>query len=139
MRMRISRCLAGVVLRVRSCGSRWIYQRHGGRTFLKLTSVISGGNFEIGDSECNSETDPSAVRQDTQRSLVAVKEMAKMRGETYLELAKSYLSRRDYRNAKATALEGKRLGAGPFHLAVRDRLDDVLSGIDWAEANLLSV
>jgi hypothetical protein len=32
-------------------GSRWIYQRHGGRTFLKLTSVISGGNFEIGDSD----------------------------------------------------------------------------------------
>ena len=29
-------------------------------------------------------TDPSAVRQDTQRSLVAVKEMATMHGETYL-------------------------------------------------------
>ena len=70
--------------------------------------------------------------------LAAVKEMAKMRGETYLELAKSYLSRRDYRNAKATALEGKRLCAGPFYLAVRDRLDDLLSALDWAEANLLN-
>jgi len=84
-------------------------------------------------------TDPSAIRQDTQRSLVAVKEMATMRGETYLELAKSYLSRRDYRNAKATALEGKQLSAGPFYLAVRDRLDDVLSGIDCDKANLLNV
>jgi hypothetical protein len=37
---------------------------------------------------------------------------------------------------KATALEGKRLCAGPFYLAVRDRLDDLLSAIDWAEANL---
>jgi hypothetical protein len=84
-------------------------------------------------------TDPSAIRQDTQRSLVAVKEMATMRGETYLELAKSYLSRRDYRNAKATALEGKQLSAGPFYLAVGDRLDDVLSGIDCDKANLLNV
>ena len=66
-----------------------------------------------------------------------MKEMAKTRGETHLELAKSYLSRRDYRNAKATALEGKRLCAGPFYLAVRDRLDDLLSAPDWAEANPL--
>ena len=42
----------------------------------------------------------SAAQQDAQRSLAAVKEMAKTRGETYLELAKLYLSRRDYRNAK---------------------------------------
>ena len=79
----------------------------------------------------------SVARPDAQRSVAAVKEMAKMRGETYLAFAKSYLSRRDYRNAKATALEGKRLCAGPFYLAVRDRLDDLLSAPDWAEANLL--
>ena len=42
----------------------------------------------------------SVARPDAQRSVAAVKEMAKMRGETYLEFAKSYLSRRDYRNAK---------------------------------------
>jgi hypothetical protein len=76
-------------------------------------------------------------RNGRMRRLAAVKEMAKTRGETHLELAKSYLSRRDYRNAKATALEGKRLCAGPFYLAVRDRLDDLLSAPDWAEANLL--
>jgi hypothetical protein len=35
----------------------------------------------------------------------AVKELAKMRGEAYFEDAKKYLSRRDYRNARATALE----------------------------------
>ena len=53
------------------------------------------------------------------------------------KMAKSYLSWRDYRNAEATALEGKRLCAGPFYLAVRDRLDDLLSAPDWAEANPL--
>ena len=43
-----------------------------------------------------------------------MKEMAKTREETHLELAKSYLSRWDYRNPKATALEEKQLCAGPF-------------------------
>ena len=66
-----------------------------------------------------------------------MKEMAKTRGETYLELAKMYLSRQDSRNAKATALEGKRLCAGPFYLSVRDRFDDLISALDWAEANPL--
>jgi hypothetical protein len=78
-----------------------------------------------------------AAQENAQRSVAAVKELAKLRGEAYLEDAKKYLSRRDYRNARATAVEGKRLCAGPFYLAVRDRLDDLMSALDWAEANLL--
>lgn len=48
----------------------------------------------------------SATQQNAQWSLSAVKEMAETRGETCLEYAKNYLSRRNLRNAKATAIEG---------------------------------
>ena len=48
----------------------------------------------------------SRDQQDTQRNIIAVKEMAETRGETCLEYAKNYLSRRNLRNAKATAIEG---------------------------------
>jgi hypothetical protein len=59
--------------------------------------------------------------------------MAKTRGETYLEYAKSYLSRRDFQNAKATAIEGRRLCRGPFYLAVEEQLDDLIREIHVAE------
>jgi hypothetical protein len=79
----------------------------------------------------------SRAQQEAQRSLAAVKEMAKTRGETYLEYAKRYLVRRDFPNAKATATEGKRLCRGPFYLAVQEQLDDLIRDIDVAEATLL--
>jgi len=60
----------------------------------------------------------SRDQQDAQRNVIAVKKMAKKRGETYLECAKNYFSRRDLLNAKATAIEGRRLCRGPFYLAV---------------------
>jgi hypothetical protein len=75
-----------------------------------------------------------AARQDAQRSLAAVKEMAKTRGEAYLKFAKQYLSQRHFRNAKAAAVEGKRLCEGPFYLAVQEQLDGVLRDIEVAEA-----
>ena len=75
-----------------------------------------------------------AARQDAQRSLAAVKEMAKTRGEAYLKFAKQYLSQRHFRNAKAAAAEGKRLCEGPFYLAVQEQLDGVLRDIEVAEA-----
>ena len=75
-----------------------------------------------------------AARQDAQRSLAAVKEMAKTRGEAYLKFAKRYLSQRHFRNAKAAAVEGKRLCEGPFYLAVQEQLDGVLRDIEVAEA-----
>jgi len=57
-----------------------------------------------------------AARQDAQRSLAAVKEMAKTRGEAYLKFAKQYLSQRHFRNAKAAAAEGwfRQLDLAPF-------------------------
>src|SRR5664280_114839 len=75
----------------------------------------------------------SKAQQDALRNLAAVKEMAKTRGETYLEYAKSYLSRRDFQNAKATAIEGRRLCRGPFYLAVQEQLDDLIREIHVAE------
>lgn len=63
------------------------------------------------------------AQENAQRSFVAVKEMAKTRGEAYLEYAKRYLSQRSFRNAKATATEGKRLCRGPFsNTAILTRL-----------------
>jgi hypothetical protein len=55
--------------------------------------------------------------------------MAKSHGETYLEYAKNYLSWRYLRNAKVTAIEGRRLCRGPFYLAVQDELDDLIREI----------
>jgi len=46
----------------------------------------------------------SKAQQDAPRNLAAVKEMAKTSGETYLEYAKNYLSRRDFQNAKRRQL-----------------------------------
>jgi hypothetical protein len=60
--------------------------------------------------------------------------MAKTRGEAYLKFAKRYLSQRHFRNAKAAAVEGKRLCEGPFYLAVQEQLDGVLRDIEVAEA-----
>jgi hypothetical protein len=39
-----------------------------------------------------------------------VKEVARKRGETYLESAKNYLNCGDVQNAKVTAIEGRRCG-----------------------------
>ena len=75
----------------------------------------------------------SATQQNAQWSLSAVKEMAETRGETCLEYAKNYLSRRNLRNAKATAIEGRRLCRGPFYLAVEEQLDDLIREIHVAE------
>jgi hypothetical protein len=79
----------------------------------------------------------SATQQNAQWSLSAVKEMAETRGETCLEYAKNYLSRRNLRNAKATAIEGRRLCRGPFYLAVQDELDDLIRKVHAAEATSL--
>jgi len=79
----------------------------------------------------------SATQQNAQWSLSAVKEMAKTRGEAYLEYAKKYFSRGDLRNAKATAIEGRRLCRGPFYLAVQDELDDLIRKVHAAEATSL--
>lgn len=49
----------------------------------------------------------STAQQNAKRDIAAVKEMAKTRGETYLEYAKNYLSRRDLLSARATAIEGR--------------------------------
>jgi len=79
----------------------------------------------------------SATQQNAQWSLSAVKEMAETRGETCLEYAKNYLSRRNLRNAKATAIEGRRLCRGPLYLAVQDELDDLIRKVHAAEATSL--
>jgi hypothetical protein len=79
----------------------------------------------------------SAAKQDARRSLAAVKEMGRARGETYLEYAMKYLTQRDFRNAKATTVEGRRLCGGLFYLAVQEQLDDLLRDIEVAEAKLL--
>ena len=79
----------------------------------------------------------SRDQQDAQRNIIAVKEMAETRGETCLEYAKNYLSRRNLRNAKATAIEGRRLCRGPFYLAVQDELDDLIRKVHAAEATSL--
>ena len=77
------------------------------------------------------------AQENAQRSFVAVKEIAKTRGEAYLEYAKKYLTQRDFRNAKATTVKGRRLCGGRFYLAVQEQLDDLLRDIEVAEAKLL--
>jgi hypothetical protein len=79
----------------------------------------------------------STAQQNAKRDLAAVKEMAKTRGETYLEYAKNYLIRRDLRNARATAIEGRRLCRGPFYLAIQEQLDDLIRDIHTAETTHL--
>jgi hypothetical protein len=79
----------------------------------------------------------STAQQNAKRDIAAVKEMAKTRGEAYLEYAKKYFSRGDLRNAKATAIEGRRLCQGPFYLAVQDELDDLIRKVHAAEATSL--
>ena len=79
----------------------------------------------------------SATQQNAQWSLSAVQELAETRGETCLEYAKNYLSRRNLRNAKATAIEGRRLCRGPLYLAVQDELDDLIRKVHAAEATSL--
>jgi hypothetical protein len=59
----------------------------------------------------------------------AIKSMAKTRGELYFEEALKYEALGDYLNAQATAVEGLRLCMGPFYLAVRDQLQDLLDRV----------
>jgi hypothetical protein len=59
------------------------------------------------------------------RNLAGVKETARTRGELYLEYAKGYLARQEFRNADMSAAEGLCLSVGPFYLAVRDQLEDI--------------
>jgi hypothetical protein len=62
----------------------------------------------------------------------ARKTLARQRGEIYLEVAERYRAAGDEANAHATAIEGLRLAAGPFYLAVRDKLQDFLSTVPSA-------
>ena len=62
----------------------------------------------------------------------ARKTLARQRGEIYLEVAETYRAASDEANAHATATEGLRLAAGPFYLAVRDKLQDFLSTVPSA-------
>ena len=59
----------------------------------------------------------------------AVKDMAKLRGELYLAEALKYEALADFSNAQAAAIEGLRLCMGPFYLACRDQLQDLLERI----------
>lgn len=57
------------------------------------------------------------------------KQLARQRGLVYLEYARSYLNREDLLNARSAAEEGLILTCGPFYLAVRDQLEDLLEVI----------
>lgn len=54
------------------------------------------------------------------------KDLARTRGTLYLEYARKYQQKGDYRNALTTAQEGARLAADPFYLAVQEQLRDLI-------------
>jgi Tfp pilus assembly protein PilF len=58
-------------------------------------------------------------------TMKARKDLARERGELYLDFAHRYFTQGDTKNALSTIEEGIRLTAGPFYLAVADRLSDL--------------
>jgi hypothetical protein len=67
------------------------------------------------------------AREELQRNLLAArKELAKRRGEVYPECAKKAFNPGNLADAYAYAEEGVMLSSGPFYLAVRDQLEDLL-------------
>jgi hypothetical protein len=69
----------------------------------------------------------------------ATKQLARQRGLAYFEYAKKYLDRNDLMNARSAAEEGLMLTCGPFYLAVRDQLEDILDAIRTRIARQRSV
>ena len=55
-------------------------------------------------------------------AILAIKEMARDRGEIYLEYAQRSYDSGDLLNASSYCEEGLALSTGPFYLCVRDQL-----------------
>ena len=66
-------------------------------------------------------------------AMLATKEMARDRGEIYLEYAQRSFDSGDPLNARSYCEEGIRLSMGPFYLCVRDQLYDLLTKINKSQ------
>lgn len=56
---------------------------------------------------------------------IARKNLARVRGEIYLDSTRAAFERGDMPNTRSLCEEGIELTAGPFHLCVRDQLQEL--------------
>jgi hypothetical protein len=63
-------------------------------------------------------------------AILAMKELARDRGEIYLEYAQRSFNSGDSRNARSYREEGLQLTVGPFYLCVQDQLSDLLAKVN---------